>query len=127
MSPADEVRRLMGRYPSNPDRTRDALDAALAPVSEPTAAEMAASILGQYFTADDIRDGLSNGAITVSVTESDVSEDEVMAYTGFTPAERALFRAACDVPAIEYTARQEDLLVRYEHAKNELTYGEGQS
>jgi hypothetical protein len=59
MTTRDEIRDLMRRYPSSPDRTRAALDAALA---EPTPALVAASILGDYgFTAGDIRAGLAEG------------------------------------------------------------------
>jgi len=63
-SPADEVRRLMARYTTNPARTRAFLDAALpgTPEPEPTAAELAASVLGRLgFTAEDIRQGIAEG------------------------------------------------------------------
>jgi hypothetical protein len=122
MSIRDEIRDLMARYPADPERTRAALDAALAP--EPTAAEQAASVLGDLgFTAEDVLDALAaDGTITV-LPLGDISEERVMDLARFTGDDRAAFRGALAIPAGAYTPAQVRLLERYEKARNELMYG----
>ena len=117
-SPRDEIRALMSRYPSDPDRTRAALDAALAPVREPAPAEIAASVLGDLgFTAGDVLDALAaDGTITI-LPLGPADEDQVMDAAAFSPAERAIFRAALDIPGDCLTPRQRDLMIRYEDAR----------
>jgi len=79
-SPADETRRLMSRYSTNPARTRAFLDAALSgepePEPEPTAAELAAEVLGRYgFTAEDIEQGIAEGgSVSVHVIRDEDGE-----------------------------------------------------
>jgi hypothetical protein len=69
-----EIRDAMRRYPTSTERTKAALDAALAP--QPTEAELTAGrILAEYgFTAEGIREGIAEGG-TVEVLAFRDDED----------------------------------------------------
>jgi hypothetical protein len=61
----------MARY-HDPERVRATIDAFLSGRPEPTPADLAAEVLGQYgFTADDVREGLAEGSIEVRAFTDD--------------------------------------------------------